>query len=232
MIKTGDIALLKINTYEPKKFPYLLLGDSNKVQVGDTIVAIGNPFGLSSTFTSGAVSSLSQKLNEVYEYPRIQIDAAINPGNSGGPLLNLYGEVIGVNQMIYSQSGGWSGVGFAIPINAVLSIIDRLKKGEKIQKGVIGVHIVENPPNIVLHRLQIPIDLKGLLIEQVDNSSTAKAAGIKPYDFIISVDGKKADNVYVLENVLAHKKIGESILLRILRNQKEISISVKIGMAN
>ena len=224
--KINDIALLKIKSEKP--LPFLFLGNSDKIQVGDTILAIGNPFGLSSTFTSGVVSSITQKINEAFGASRIQIDAAINPGNSGGPLLNLYGEVVGVNQMIYSDNGGWVGIGFAIPINTVLSIIDRLKKGEKIKHGYIGISINENPAPIILMQLGLT-NIQGLLVNEVEPRSPAAIAGIKQYDFIVSIDGKAAEDISILNTIIARKKIGESISVKLLRNRSQMNVSIKIA---
>jgi serine protease Do len=135
----SDIALIKIDGAKGLKTAHL--GDSDKIEVGDLSLAIGNPFGLQSTLTTGIISSKGQDVNSADGVSRIQTDASINPGNSGGPLLNVRGEVIGINQMIYSQSGGSVGIGFAIPINHAKHVIEKLKAGKKIRQGYIGVSV-------------------------------------------------------------------------------------------
>jgi serine protease Do len=135
-----DIGLLKI---EPKgKLSPAYFGDSDKVQVGDWAIAIGNPFGLDKTFTVGVISAIGRRDVDFMGGSHIQTDASINPGNSGGPLINIYGEVIGINRMIYSKSGGYMGIGFAIPINTAKSVLSQLQKHKKVKRGYLGVNIL------------------------------------------------------------------------------------------
>ncbi len=224
--KYSDIALLKVDS--KKKFSYLSIGNSDDIRVGDMAIAIGNPFGLSSTLTTGVISSVNQEIESSDGRPRIQTDAAINPGNSGGPLLNVKGEVIGINQMIYTKSGGSLGIGFAIPINHAMSIILQLKEGKKIEVGYIGVNIVTDPPREQLYRLGL-LDQKGLLIAMVQKNSPAWKTGIRTFDFITHIDDKLADRFYVLKSTILQKKIGDYVKLRIIRNGSVKSFNVKIG---
>lgn len=211
----SDIALLKVDPKEKLKVVYI--GDSDKIEVGDISIAIGNPFGLSSTFTMGVISSKGQDVNTQDGVPRIQTDAAINPGNSGGPLLNIRGEVIGINQMIYSQSGGSVGIGFAIPINYAMTILDKLKKGEKIQPAQIGVQITDSPREDDMENLGFGKS-KGLLVINVVINSPAYKAGIRQYDLITHVDGKKAVKFSDLKSAVIRKGVGKKIRLTVLRN--------------
>lgn len=224
----SDIALLKIDG-ENNLHP-VYLGDSDNIRVGDFAIAIGNPFGLESTFTMGVISSTGQDLNSADGISKIQTDAAINPGNSGGPLLNIRGEVIGINQMIYSQSGGSVGIGFAIPINHVKMVVENLKKGKKIKPGYLGVSIVDpNDPNLerMLKELKLA-DKKGLLIRDVGFNSPAMKAGLRQYDFITEVDGKKADKFSVLKSAVMQKGVGGIVKIKYLRDGKEESVNIKI----
>ncbi len=225
--KTSDIALLKIKG-NPKNLKPVYIGDSDKVEVGDIVMAIGNPFGLASTFTFGVISSKGRENISPDGIPRIQTDAAINPGNSGGPLINLYGEVIGINQMIYTRSGGYMGIGFAIPINYAITVIEKLRKGEEITPGYIGVEIIPNPSGEDLEALGLK-GKKGLLIGRVVLRSPAWKAGLRSYDFITHVDGKPATSFSVLKGAVIRKGPGKKIRLKVLRNGKPMEFVVTIG---
>lgn len=228
----SDIALLKVDPKSKLKVVYI--GDSDKIEVGDISIAIGNPFGLSSTFTMGVISSKGQDVNTKDGVPRIQTDAAINPGNSGGPLLNMKGEVIGINQMIYSRSGGSVGIGFAIPINYAMTVLDKLKKGEKIKPGQIGVSVNPDPSKEDMEYLGLG-DNKGLLVMNVLLNSPAYKAGIRQYDLITHVDGKPALKFSTLKSAVLRKGVGKKIKLTILRNSGgkivKRSVNVEIGEA-
>lgn len=224
--ETADIALVKIDGASNLKVVHI--GSSEKVEVGDYAIAIGNPFGLSSTFTVGFISSKGREEISPDGVPRIQTDAAINPGNSGGPLLNIRGEVIGINQMIYTQSGGSVGIGFAIPINHVMAVLEKLKKGEKIKPGYIGVQIVPNTTDEQLQELGLK-GKTGLLVASVELGSPAWKAGVRPYDFILEVDGKAADKFSVLKAAVISKGVGASLTLKIIRDGANRSIKVEIG---
>lgn len=225
---SSDIALLKIDGVKGLRTVHL--GDSDQIEVGDFAIAIGNPFGLYSTFTLGVVSSRGQDVNTADGVPRIQTDAAINPGNSGGPLLNIRGEVIGINQMIYSQSGGSVGIGFAIPINYAVEVIEKLKSGKTIKPGYIGVSIAAEATPEQLAELGYK-GKTGLLVGQVMIGSPAWKAGIRPYDFITEIDGKAADKFSVLKTAVLRKGPGNSLSVKYLREGKPGSASIKIGEA-
>lgn len=222
----SDIALLKIDG--GKNLKSIHMGDSDKIEVGDFAIAIGNPYGLSSTFTLGVISSRGQDVNSSDGMPRIQTDAAINPGNSGGPLLNIQGEVIGINQMIYSQTGGSVGIGFAIPINYAIEVVEKLKQGKTIKPGYIGVSIAAEATEDQLNELGLK-GKTGLLVGQVVIGSPAWKAGVRPYDFITKVDGKAADKFSVLRNSVLRKGAGSTLAITLLRNGKPISLKVKVG---
>jgi len=224
----SDLAVLKIKAKGKLKFVHL--GNSDSIEVGDFAIAIGNPFGLSSTFTMGIISSKGQDIESRDGVPRIQTDAAINPGNSGGPLLNIYGEVIGINQMIYSQSGGSVGIGFAIPINYAMTIIEKLKKGKKIRHGYIGISVITSPNPEQLRSLKLK-GKTGLLIGQVVLGSPAWKAGLRPYDFIMTIDGKPARKFSRLKAAIIRRGVGRKLRLTVVRNGARREFTVKIGQA-
>lgn len=224
----SDIALIKIEGAKNLKTAHL--GDSDKIEVGDFALAIGNPFGLQSTLTTGIISSKGQDVNSADGVSRIQTDASINPGNSGGPLLNVRGEVIGINQMIYSQSGGSVGIGFAIPINHAKHIIDKLKSGKKIRQGYIGVSVDPEVTEEKLKLLGVP-GKTGIIVAQVVIGSPAFKAGIAANDFITHVDGKPADKFSVLKASVLQKGVGGEIEIKLYRQGKEVNVTVKVAEA-
>ncbi len=224
----SDIALLKIDG--AKNLKSVHMGDSDAIQVGDFGIAIGNPFGLKSTFTLGVISSTGQDVDSADGVPRIQTDAAINPGNSGGPLLNIKGEVIGINQMIYSQSGGSVGIGFAIPVNYAKVVIENIKSGKVIRPGYIGIEVATNLSEENRKELGLK-DKTGLLVVQVQIGSPAWKAGLRPYDFIVQVDGQEADKFSVLKSAVARKGAGSKLDIALIRDGKEEKISLTIGEA-
>ncbi len=225
---SSDIALLKVNGAKDLKVVHI--GDSDKIEVGDFAIAIGNPFGLSSTFTYGIISSKGQDVNSADGVQRIQTDAAINPGNSGGPLLNIRGEVIGINQMIYSQSGGSVGIGFAIPVNHAMEIVEKLKTGKEIKQGFIGVSVIPEPSEELIQELNL--DKKtGILVGEVMYGSPAWKAGIRQYDFILEVDGVKAESFQVLKTAVLKKGPGKNIKIKKISesNRKEETVEIRIA---
>ena len=224
----SDIALIKIDGAKNLKTAHL--GDSDKIEVGDFALAIGNPFGLQSTLTTGIVSSKGQDVNSADGVSRIQTDASINPGNSGGPLLNVRGEVIGINQMIYSQSGGSVGIGFAIPINHAKHVIEKLKAGKKIRQGYIGVSV---DPEVTEEKLKLlgVSGKSGLIVAQVVIGSPAFKAGIAANDFITHIDGKPAEKFSVLKAAVLQKGVGGQIEVRLIRQGKEVTVSVRVAEA-
>lgn len=226
--QVSDLALVKIDG--EKNLTQVYLGDSDDIRVGDFGIAIGNPFGLESTFTLGVISSTGQDIDTADGINRIQTDAAINPGNSGGPLLNIKGEVIGINQMIYSQSGGSVGIGFAIPINHVKVVVENMKKGKKVKPGYIGVSIVDpNDPGMghMIKELGLG-DKKGLLVRDVAFDSPAMKAGLRQYDFITEVDGAVADKFTVLKSAVMRKGVGGVVEVKFIRSGKVETAKVKI----
>jgi len=224
-----DVALLKIETKD--KFPYLKFGDSDKIKVGDWVMAVGNPFNLEGTVTVGVISAKGRSHIPLSEGPDLQnflqTDAAINPGNSGGPLLNLQGEVIGINTAITSTSGGNIGIGFAIPINLAKSVIEELKTKGKITRGYLGVYL-EDLTEDMKNALNLP-SLEGVLINEVIANSPADNAGIKEGDVIIEYDGNKVTDVQSFRIMVASTAPGKTVKLKLIRNSREMELKVKIG---
>jgi Do/DeqQ family serine protease len=221
-----DIAVLKI---EADKLTALNMADSDNLQVGDFVVAIGNPFGLGQTVTSGIVSALGRTGLGIEGYEDfIQTDASINPGNSGGALVNLRGELVGINTAIIAPAGGNVGIGFAIPINMVQGSVAQLLDKGQVLRGQIGVSIQDVTPD-----LQEAFNLEngqlGVLVTGVAEKSEAEAAGIKPGDVIVDVDGKNTLSTDALRNAVGKKKIGESVKITLIREGKKKVITSKVG---
>jgi len=221
-----DIAVLKMETKD--KFQAVKFGDSDKARVGDWVVAIGNPFGLGGTVTSGIISARNRDINLTRYDDFIQTDASINQGNSGGPLFNLNGEVIGINTAIIApgQSGS-IGIGFAIPANAASNVIDQLIDYGETRRGWLGVRIQEVTKEIAeVEKLKKP---EGALVASVGENSPADKAGIKAADIILEFDGKKIDTMRTLPKVVANTKVGKSVQLKIWRNKKLITKRLVLG---
>ena len=221
-----DIAVLKMETKD--KFKAVKFGDSDKARVGDWVVAIGNPFGLGGTVTSGIISARNRDINLTRYDDFIQTDASINQGNSGGPLFNLDGEVIGINTAIIApgQSGS-IGIGFAIPANAASNVIDQLIDFGETRRGWLGVRIQEVSKEIAeVEKLKKP---EGALVASVGENSPADKAGIKAADIILEFDGKKIDTMRTLPKVVANTKVGKSVELKIWRNKKLITKRLTLG---
>ena len=218
-----DVALLKIKA---KGLQTVKLGDSDVLRVGDWVVAIGNPFGLSQTVTAGIVSAKGRVIGAGPYDHFIQTDAAINPGNSGGPLFNLKGEVIGINTAIYSRSGGNLGIGFAIPINMAKPIITELRKTGHVTRARLGVYIAK-VDKATMQALGLKNE-HGALVRQVENGSAADKAGIKPGDVIVSIDGKEIKYMHNLPILIARLKPGEKVRIGLIRSGKAITIVVKL----
>ena len=221
-----DLAVLKMKTKD--KFKPVSFGDSSKARVGDWVVAIGNPFGLGGTVTSGIISARNRQIGLTRYEDFIQTDASINQGNSGGPLFNLKGEVIGVNTAIIApgQSGS-IGIGFAIPANAASNVIDQLIKFGETKRGWLGVRIQEVTKEIAdVEKLKKP---EGALVASVGQNSPAEKAGIKAGDIILEFDGKKINTMKKLPNVVASTEVGKSVELKIWRNKKLISKRLTLG---
>ncbi len=221
-----DIALIKVN--DGKDLPTVALGNSDSLEVGEWVIAIGNPFGLSQTVTVGVVSAKGRDRVGINDYEDfIQTDAAINPGNSGGPLLNIKGEVVGINSALYTKSGGYMGIGFAIPINMVKAIEPQLKAHGKVVRGWIGVAIQDVDENLAKSfNLKKP---EGILVSEVEKGSPAEKAGLKQGDVIIRYNNRKLENVNDLRNTVALTTPKTSVDLKIIRDGKPMDISVTIG---
>lgn len=221
-----DLALLKLNS--KKKFTPVYLGDSDTVKVGDWAIAIGNPFGLDKTFTVGVVSAIARRDLDLMgdSQTHIQTDASINPGNSGGPLLNIYGEVVGINRMIYSQSGGNIGIGFAIPVNTAKSVLEQLKAHKKIKRGYIGVQIV---PLTEEYAQEIGLKgTEGALVGGVAEDSPAAKGGIVPGDVILSVDDKDIKNFGDLLSMVENTATGKSLKIQVWRNKSKLNLYITV----
>lgn len=225
-----DLAVVKIDPVAGMK--YAEFGDSDAVRVGEWVVAIGSPRGLSFTVTAGIISAKNRTnigvLGPTGYEDFIQTDAAINPGNSGGPLINLKGKVIGINALIVSASQGSEGLGFAIPSNMAKAISESLIKTGKVTRGYLGVQIQDITPDM-LKSLKLEKGFKGVIVADVFEGGPAEKAGIQQGDIIVSYEGKKVENVPMLRNMVAQTAPGTNVKLVVLRDKKEIELTVKIG---
>ncbi len=223
----SDLALLKVDA---DNLHAVKLGHSDRLKVGEWVLAIGSPFGFDHSVTAGIVSAKGRSLptedNENY-VPFIQTDVAINPGNSGGPLFNLAGEVVGINSQIYSNSGGFMGVSFAIPIDVVMEVVDQLKETGRVSRGWLGVVIQE-----VNHELAESFGLdrpRGALVAQVLEDSPAQAGGIREGDIIVSFNGEPIDLSADLPHLVGRAAAGSKAVLGVVREGKEIRLTLAIG---
>jgi len=225
-----DLAVIKIKPTSSMK--YAKLGDSDKIKVGEWVIAIGSPRGFDWTVTAGIVSAKNRTnigaLGPSGYEDFIQTDAAINPGNSGGPLIDLNGEVIGINSLIISTSQGFQGMGFAIPSNMVKTISQSLIKYGKVVRGYLGVSIQDITPEMA-KSLGLKVGAKGAIIADVVPGSPADKAGIKQGDVIIKYNGKIVDNASMLRNLVAETHPGTVVTITVLRDNKGIDLKVKIG---
>ena len=220
----SDIAVLKI---ESTGLPHAKLGDSDGVKVGQWVLAIGAPFGLEQTATQGIISAVSRSLpNDTY-VPFIQTDVALNPGNSGGPLFNLDGEVIGINSQIFSRTGGYMGLSFAIPINLAESIAEQLKTGGAIKRGWLGIGIQELDSDLAKSfKLAQPT---GALVRSVEPDSPAARANLRSGDVILAYNGKTVTRSSDLPPLVATTEIGTTVPLKVLRDGKQREIEITVG---
>ena len=220
-----DIAVVKINA---KNLPTIEFGNSDKLQVGEIVLAIGGPFGLTKTVTSGIVSATGRNKVEITgEGDLIQTDAAINPGNSGGPLVNVNGQVIGVNVAIFSRSGGYQGIGFAIPSNTAEYVMNKLRTDGKIRRGLLGVMIKDL--NKALAKSYGKDGVEGALVIQVNPDSAAEKAGIKIEDIITKFNGKSVEDVHELRKLVGRQEPGKKATVTLFRQGKEITKTVVLG---
>lgn len=219
-----DIALIKVEASE--KLPAVKLGDSDKIRVGDWVLAIGNPFGLGGSVTAGIVSAKSRDI-EAGPYDNfIQTDASINQGSSGGPMFNLDGEVIGINTAIFSTNGGSMGIGFTVPVNLTHFVIEQLKSKGKVERGWIGIKIQPNSGDIA-HSLSQQAQ-RGVIVSSVSEGSSAKAAGIEAGDIILSFDGQPIDDTKNFSRMVAETEVGKTINLEIWRDKQIRKISLPV----
>lgn len=220
-----DVAVIKI---PPKNLSAIPLADSEKLRVGDFVVAIGNPFGLGQTVTSGIVSALARSGLGITGYEElIQTDASINPGNSGGALVNLRGELVGINTAIYSQSGGNIGIGFAIPINMAQQITEQLIEFGEVKRGFLGAQLQDLDPNLA-EAFGIKTKRGAVLVNVVEGSPAAKA-GLVPGDVVTQVNGKTIVNASSLRNEIGLMRVGDAVKLEIIRDGKRQTISTNVG---
>lgn len=222
--KGSDVALIKIDATD---LPTVKIGKSSDLKVGEWVLAIGSPFGFDHTVTAGIVSAKGRSLPSENYVPFIQTDVAINPGNSGGPLINLDGEVIGVNSQIYSRTGGFMGLSFAIPIELAMNVADQLRESGKVSRGYLGVLIQDVDRNLA-ESFGMPQPY-GALVSRVMSGSPADKAGVAVGDVILTFNGKKLLNSSQLPPMVGTTRIEEQATLRILRDGKERDIPVKVG---
>ncbi|MBS0533812.1 MAG: Do family serine endopeptidase [Proteobacteria bacterium] len=223
--KKTDLALLKVDS--PKPLKAVKFGDSDKLRLGEWVIAIGNPFSLGGTVTAGIVSARNRDIQSGPYDNYIQTDAAINRGNSGGPLFNLDGEVIGVNTAIISPSGGSIGIGFAVPSKTVVGVIDQLREFKEVRRGWLGVRIQQVTDEIA-DSLNIK-PARGALIAGIDDKGPAKPAGIEPGDVVVKFDGKDIKEMRDLPKIVAETTVGKDVSVVIIRKGKEETKTVKLG---
>jgi serine protease Do len=223
--KKTDLALLKVSSKKP--LPAVAWGDSDKIRVGDWIMAIGNPYGLGGTVTAGIISARARDINSGPYDDYLQTDAPINRGNSGGPMFNMDGEVIGVNTAIFSPSGGSIGIGFAIPSSMAKSVIEQLKATGHTRRGWLGVRIQVVTPEIAESLgLGKP---RGALVSSVTPDGPAAKAKVEPGDVIVSFDGKDVTEMHRLPRIVAETDVDKSVPMIVIRKGKEITLQVKVG---
>jgi serine protease Do len=220
-----DLALLRIKT--DKQLKSVKFGDSDRIRLGEWVIAIGNPFSLGGTVTAGIVSARNRDINSGPYDNYIQTDAAINRGNSGGPLFNLEGEVVGVNTAIISPSGGSIGIGFAVPSKTALAVIDQLKNFGETRRGWLGVRIQQVTDEIA-ESLSIK-PARGALVAGVDDKGPARPAGIEPGDVIVKFDGKDIKEMRDLPRVVADTPVGKEVPVQVIRKGQEVTKTVTLG---
>ncbi|MBX3017953.1 MAG: trypsin-like peptidase domain-containing protein [Bdellovibrionaceae bacterium] len=216
-----DIALIKI---EGKGYPVLKLGNSSTTEVGEWVAAFGNPFGQAHTMSKGIISAKGRDISEINRFPLLQTDTPINPGNSGGPLVNLKGEVIGVNAAIDPRA---QNIGFAIPIDEVKGVLPLLEKDGRIRSGYLGVVLADLDPRIA-SELGME-NLNGAIVAQVEPKGPASIAGLTPYDVIVEFNGKKVEDSGSLRTIVADTPVGQKVPVKVVRDGKNRSLSVAVG---
>jgi len=217
-----DLALIKV---DERNLDFIKYGNSDDVKIGQWVLAVGNPFNLTSTVTAGIVSAKARNIgilrveNSLQIESFIQTDAAVNPGNSGGALVNLYGQLIGVNTAIATQTGSYSGYSFAIPVTLVKKVMDDLLEFGKVQRGLLGIRIAD--VNARLAEIEDLSVVKGVYVSQVNSNSAAEQAGIEPGDVIIKIDEVSVNNVAELQEIVARNRPGDKVTVHFIRNGKE-----------
>ena len=222
----SDLALLKING---KKLPYLKFANSNDLKIGQWVLAVGNPFNLSSTVTAGIISAKSREINILNDggiEAFIQTDAAINPGNSGGALVNTDGDLIGINTAIHSNTGSYTGYGFAIPSNMVKKIIKDLQEFGEVKRAYIGIHILDLNAEIA-SELELD-DANGVFIAKVLKNSAAEKVGIKSYDVITKINNRRINTVSQLNEIIIQFDPGDQIICTVLRDGEELDFNLSL----
>jgi len=219
-----DVAVIKIDA---ANLPVVKIGDDKQLKTGQWVLAIGAPFGLENTATAGIVSGTSRAVGGESSVPFIQTDVAVNPGNSGGPLFNLNGEVVGINSMIFSQSGGYMGISFAVPIDVAMEVREQLVKTGHVERGRIGV-VVQNLDASLAKSFKLDRP-RGALVSAVEKGGPADKAGIKPGDVILKVGNEKIEESYQVSNAVAHAKPGTDTEFSVWRGGSEKDITVKVA---
>jgi len=223
-----DVGLIELKDFSKRHLTEIALADSDDIRVGDWVLAIGNPFGLKQTVTAGIISAKGRANVNIAEYEDfIQTDAAINPGNSGGPLVNLRGEAIGMNTAIFSQSGGYMGIGFAVPANMLKSVMTQLATGGTIERGQIGVLIQDLTDELKTH-----FDYRGeggALVSEVMENGPADKGGLKAGDVIVAIGGKPMKDVAQVKNTIGFTKVGTALAVEVWREGTRRTLSVTVG---
>jgi serine protease Do len=221
----SDVATLRIEREAP--FPSAEIGDSDQLEIGDWVLAIGSPFRLEATVSAGIISAKDRKLNGIERGRLIQTDAAINPGNSGGPLVDLDGRVIAINTAIATRSTGYQGVGFAIPINSAKWIAAELDKHGQVRRSAIGVTMVELKPRIAAKFNLTP--WLGVLVYQLIRDSAGERAGLKPLDVIVEFAGEKVRDPANLQELIERLPVGSTQTIKIIRDRAEIELQIELA---
>jgi serine protease Do len=220
----SDVAVLKIDAHN---LPVIKLGDPQKLQVGEWVVAIGSPFGLENSVTAGIVSAKGRSLPDDTYVPFIQTDVAVNPGNSGGPLFNLRGEVVGINSQIYSRSGGYQGLSFAIPIDVAMNVSKQLQTQGHVTRGKLGVGIQDVDQALAeSFGLEVP---RGALVASVEKGGPAEKAGLQEGDVILEFDGQAIESAGQLPSAVAATDPGKAVALQVWRDRATREVKVKLG---
>ncbi len=224
--KSSDLALIKV---EATNLPHLSMGDSTKLRLGEYVLAVGNPFGVGQTVTMGIVSAKGRSRIGIVDYEDfIQTDAAINPGNSGGALVNMRGELVGINTAILSRSGGAQGIGFAVPASMVRPIVDQIRQHGRVRRGFLGVGIQDLTPDIAAS-FGLATDIDGVLVSDVQDEGPAAKADVKAGDVILTVNGNKTRSASDLRNTIAMLGPGGKAKLEVLRDGKKRTVDVSLS---